>query len=218
MYKGTVSQQYRKELSKITSQSIAFKAETDASAAHTLANHLMSDNSPCAQFNLGGSPAMSAIAQPTPSEMSPRERRRHDDEKEKTKKREENKKQAQEAKAKYWASPAGLSQKWLGAAARNMKILNSTKARLITVDLSAGLKKEWQKVMKLHCDELVELRARMEGVYCESEKPAPDLFDRAKNAVDDFKKDNHDLNALLSSREKRRQPRVAAWPILERAA
>ena len=72
--------------------------------------------------------------------------------------------------------------------------------------------------MLLHGEDLVEIRARLEGVQCKSEKPAPDLFARAENVIDDFKRDQKVLfSALLSTRHKKRQPRGVGRPILEDA-
>ena len=100
------------------------------------------------------------------------------------------------------ASPPGLAQKWLNDVNRNINSLNCTKVRLSAAGFTAGLQTEWQKLMLLHGEELIEIRMRMEGVRCESEKAAPNLFARAETAIGKFKEDQQALNALLNMRDK----------------
>jgi hypothetical protein len=79
LYRGTVSHTFKKELAKITSQSIKFRAEADASAGQALAEHLLGDASGA---RLGSSPPARrrAIQPPSPEAMSPKTAARLDKE------------------------------------------------------------------------------------------------------------------------------------------
>jgi hypothetical protein len=119
------------------------------------------------------------------------------------------KQDAKQAREAWKASPQGLSQKWLDGVTKDMNTLSTPKVRLEASDLAPGLKAEWQKVMVMHCEQLVKIRAQMEAVRG-GEIPAAILFEKGKSCVDDFKKDQKDLSALLTLREKpARQPRSA---------
>ena len=66
--------------------------------------------------------------------------------------------------------------------------------------------------MKMHGDELVEIRVRMEGFRCESEKPAPNLFAKAENAIDDFKRDQKVLFKCFAEQASQETPAAGRGP------
>ena len=85
LYRGTVAHTFKKKLEKITSQSIKFRAEADASAGQALAEHLVGD---AAGARLCSSPARHAPAPLSPEALTPRTVARLDKEqKNKVKKR-----------------------------------------------------------------------------------------------------------------------------------
>ena len=78
----------------------------------------------------------------------------------------------------------GLAQKWLYYVNKHIKSLHSIKVRLNAAELAAELQDFWLKEILLHGKDLVEIKARLEGVQYKSEKPAPNLFAKAENAID----------------------------------
>ena len=74
--------------------------------------------------------------------------------------------------------------------------------------MAAGLKGEWHKVLTMHNQNLVERRTQMEAVRTGGAF-APDLFSKGTTIVADWKKDQKDLNALLTMREKATSKKAA---------
>ena len=97
-----------------------------------------------------------------------------------------------------------------------IKQLIATKTRLDVSDMEAGMKMEWLNVMKMHNDALVEIRARMEAVRLESEKPAPNLFTTANRTIEICKTDLKLLNAALVIFENNRSHGVRCLRLSKR--
>ena len=234
LYRGTVAHTFKKKLEKITSKSIQFRAEVDASAGHALAEHLVGDAAGarlCSSPVRGPAPALGRHGgEPSsPEALSPRTAARLDrEQKDKIKKEKqeqiklEKKEAAELKKAKAQAdreawklSPPGLAQKWLDGVGKDLNSAMATTNRLRGSDLSPGLMAEWRKVMEMHSSKLVQIRSEMEAVRggdggVPGESVPAKFFEAAKSCVDAFKKDQKDLNALLTMREKpARQPKTA---------
>ena len=210
-FRSKVKHSYKSSLAKITTQSVKFKAQADACAGKTLSEHLMANEASNGSLVAPFGPPVPA----SPGSMSPKTAARLDKEqkakikKEKqdqvksAKKEEADVKKASDLQAEeQWkASPPGLAQKWLDGVSKDITGLSNTKIRLEGSDLASGLKGEWMKVMQMHARNLISTRTQMEGVRQGDAAPS-DMFSKAKTIVDDFKKDQKDLNALLTMREK----------------
>ena len=229
LYKGTVAHTFKKKLEKITSQSIQFRAQVDASAGHALAEHLVGDaagarlcSSP-ARAPAPWSPGMHGGEPPSPQALSPRTAARLDKEQKERIKQEKNDKVKQEKKEaaaakkakeaadrEAWKlSPPGLAKKWLDGVGKDLNSLSALVIRLDGSDLAPGLKAEWNKVMVMHCQQLKHIRSAMEMVRDGGIVPGQ-LFEGGKSCVETFKKDQKDLSALLTMRERKdRQPKTA---------
>ena len=90
--------------------------------------------------------------------------------------------------------------------------MHSIKVRLNAAELAAGLQDFWQKEVLLHGEVFVEIRARLEGVQCKSEKPAPNLFAKAENAIDDFKRDQKVLFKCFAEQASQETPAAGRGP------
>ena len=67
---------------------------------------------------------------------------------------------------------------------------------------------EWHKVPTMHSQNLVKQRTQMEAVRAGGAM-APDLSFKGTTIVADWKKDQKDLNALLTMREKATSKKAA---------